>query len=93
MSESVILEKLDNIEKKINAISVVVTGNGSTDRSLVVRLATLEESVDNCQAQSAHKRAYREQYTQISKRGQVAIICSSIAACTSVVVALIALLK
>ena len=93
MSEELILERLDTIDEKITNISRVVVGNGSTDRSLVVRLATLEESVNNCQLNSSHKRAYREQYAQISKRGQVAIICSSIAACTSVVVALIALLK
>jgi len=82
MQEDLILDKLEGIDKKVTTISQVLLGNGNTDKSVVVRLAILEESDKNERANS-----------RLGKRGQIAIVCSSIAAVTSVVVALIALLK
>ena len=82
MSEELILQKLNNIEEKVTSISEIVSGNGDPQKGMVVRQAKMEEWKDNHEAN--HK---------ISKRGRVAIACSSIMAVSAIIVAFISLLK
>ena len=89
MTEKVIIEKLENIEKDVGVISQVLLGNGDPERSVVTRLIRLEDSVKACQSRPLeHHRS-----NETSKKGRVAIICSTITALSAIVVALIALLK